>query len=77
MGSSGSKIGNAHLKWAFSEAACMLIRESQAAKDFVAKRTKKFGKGKAISILAHKLGRAVFYVMKRKDAFDEKYFFSH
>ena len=31
-------------------------------------------RGKALSILAHKLGRAVYFVLKRKDAFDEKYF---
>lgn len=28
-GGGGSKIGNAHLKWAFSEAACLLARESE------------------------------------------------
>ncbi|MBN4054239.1 IS110 family transposase [Nitrospira defluvii] len=74
-GYSGSKIGNAHLKWAFSEATILFMRESQRAKDFVAKMTKKHGKGKAISILAHKLGRAVYFVWKRQDSFDEKYFF--
>ena len=25
-GSGGKKIGNAHLKWAFSEAACLMMR---------------------------------------------------
>lgn len=71
----GAKIGNAHLKWAFSEATLLFMRESQWAKDYVAKMTKKHGKGKAISILAHKLGRAVYYVWRRQDSFDEKYFF--
>lgn len=75
-GYSGKRIGNAHLKWAFSEAAILLMRESQRAKQFVAKQAQKHGKGKAISILAHKLGRAVYFIMKRNDAFDEKYFFS-
>ena len=51
------------------------MRESDRAKAYVAKLEKKHGKGKAMSILAHKLGRAVYFVMKRKDAFDEKYFF--
>lgn len=74
-GSSGSKIGNAHLKWAFSEAAILFMRNNQQAIKYVAKLTKKFGKGKAISILAHKLGRAIYFMMKRKDVFDVKYFF--
>jgi len=74
-GTSGSKIGNAHLKWAFSEAAILFIRDSEKAKAYVAKLAKRVGKGKAISILAHKLGRAIYFIMKRSDAFDEKYFF--
>jgi transposase len=28
QGTGGNKIGNAHLKWAFAEAACLLLRES-------------------------------------------------
>jgi transposase len=74
-GYGGGKIGNAHLKWAFSEAMCLFMRESDRAKAFVAKHEKKHGKGKAMSILTHKLGRAVYFMWKRKDAFDEKYFF--
>lgn len=42
---SGSKIGNAHLKWAFSEAAVLFIRGNDKAKQYVEKLTKKFGKG--------------------------------
>jgi transposase len=74
-GYGGGKIGNAHLKWAFSEAMCLFLRESDKAKAFVARHEKKHGKGKAMSILTHKLGRAVYFMWKRKDAFDEKYFF--
>lgn len=68
-------MGNAHLKWAFSEVTVLYVRESQLAKAFVEKHENKHGKGKAMSILAHKLGRAVHIVWKRNDAFDEKYFF--
>ena len=75
-GYSGQKIGNAHLKWAFGEAVAFLMRESPRAKDYVAKMAEKHGKGKAMSILAHKLGRALYFVIKRKDAFDINYFFS-
>ena len=75
-GYSGTKIGNRQLKWAFSEAMCLFMRESDRAKAFVAKLEKKHGKGKAMSILAHKLGYPVYFVLKRKDAFDENYFFN-
>jgi hypothetical protein len=32
IGSSGKKIGNAHLKWAFSEAAVLFLRRNPDAK---------------------------------------------
>lgn len=73
----GAKIGNAHLKWAFSEAVCLLIRESKQAKTFVAKKEKKFGKGKAMGVLAHRIGRAVYYMLKRKEAFNMRIFFAN
>jgi transposase len=66
----GNKIGNAHLKWAFSEAACLMLREVPAAKSFVARLEKKHGKAKALSILAARLGRTVYWMLKRKAAFD-------
>ena len=33
-------------------------------------RAKKHDKGKALTILAHRLARAVYYLLKRKTAFD-------
>lgn len=76
-GYGGQKMGNAHLKWAFSEATALLMRQSQRAKDYVSKLETKHGKSKAMSILAHKLGRAIYFIIKRKDAFDMNYFFHH
>lgn len=76
-GTGGARIGNRHLKWALSEAACLMLRDSDRAKQFVERKAKKFGKGKALSILAHKLGRAIYFMLRRNDAFDERYFFSH
>jgi transposase len=70
----GRKIGNAHLKWAFSEAACLMLREVPQAARFVARKEKKHGKAKAISILAAKLGRAVYWMLRRKEAFDAQKF---
>jgi transposase len=69
-GTSGSKIGNAHLKWAFSEAAVLFLRDNPAAQKFLARLEKKHSKGKALTILAHKLARAVYYMLKRQTAFD-------
>ena len=74
-GSGGRKIGNAHLKWAFSEATCLLMRQSEQAKKFVARKEKKFGKCKAMSILSAKLGRAVYWTLKRKEVFELEQFF--
>jgi hypothetical protein len=57
-------------------AALLLMRQGERAKKYVDKMSKKQGKGKAISILAHKLGRAIYFIWRRQDPFDEKYFFS-
>src|SRR5260370_14467868 len=37
-GGGGSKIGNAHLKWAFSEASCLLARERDQPQRFLARK---------------------------------------
>jgi transposase len=76
-GTSGSKMGHAHLKWAFSEAAVLFLRDNPEGQKFLAKLEKKHGKGKALSILAHKLARAVYDMLKRKVAFDRKRFLHH
>ncbi len=69
-GSPGKKIGNAHLKWAFSEAVPLLKRCSPEARAFVDRIEKKRGKARAFSYLAVKLGRAVYYMLKRGEAFE-------
>jgi transposase len=75
-GTSGSKIGNVHLKWAFSEASVLFLRANPKGQRFVDKLSAKHGKAKALSILAHKLGRAVYYMLKRETPFDMNKFFS-
>jgi transposase len=75
-GTSGAKIGNAHLTWAFSEAAVLFLRENPPGQKFLARLEKKHDKGKALTILAHKLARAVYYMLKRKGAFDMQRFFN-
>ena len=47
-----------------------MLRELPAAKTYVAKLEQKHGKAKALSILAARLGRMIYGMLKRKEAFD-------
>jgi len=69
LGTSGQKIGNAHLKWAFAEAAALFLRHNPAGQKYLARLGKKHSKGKALTILAHKLAPAVYDMLKRQTAF--------
>jgi transposase len=73
-GSGPKKMGNAHLKWAFSEAACLLIRAVPAAKAWVQRQEKKKGKRKALAILEAKIGRTVYHLWRKQVPFDLKRF---
>jgi transposase len=73
-GSGGKKIGNAHLKWAFSEAACLMIRSCLPVKSWMQRQEKKKGKRKALSILEAKIGRAVYHLWRKQVPFDVKRF---
>jgi transposase len=46
-GTSGAKIGNAHLTWAFSEAAVLFLRDNPAAQTYLARLENKHDQGKA------------------------------
>ena len=74
-GSRGRKQGNVHLKWAFSEAAVLLLRANPRAQQLHGRLVKRFGKANALSVLAHKLGRAVFHMQKRQHPFDAERFY--
>lgn len=74
-GSGGHKISNAHLKWACGEGACLLVRESEAAKKWLARKERKSGKARALGALAAKLGRAVYHLLRKQEAFDPNRFF--
>jgi transposase len=76
-GHGGGKIGNAHLKWAFSEAAVLFLRQNPDGQKFVERLAKKHGKGKALSILSARLGRAVYVMLKRHEPFDPERFLAH
>jgi transposase len=74
QGSGGRKIGNGHLKWAFSEAAVLFLRGNPEGQKLRNRLARKHGKGKSLSILAHRLGRAVYHMLKRNEAFDRTRF---
>jgi len=76
LGTGGSKIGNAHLKWAFSEAAVLFLRNNPRGQKLVRRLAGKHGKGKALSILAARLGRAVYFMWLREKSFDVERFFA-
>ena len=74
LGTSGKKIGNGHVRWACAEAAVLFIRQSQPGKAYLTKLEHTHGKAKALTVLAHKLGRAVYDLLTREQAFDLKRF---
>lgn len=69
-GTAGTKIGNAYLQWAFSEAAVLLLRNNPAGQKYLARLETKHGEGKALTVLAHQLARAVYDMVQRTTAFD-------
>ena len=73
-GTSGAKIGNTSLKWAFSEAAVLCLRNHPAAQQDLARLEPKHGKGKALTILAHTWARVVYDLLKRDTVFDMQKF---
>ena len=76
-GKTNQKIGNHHLKWAIKEATILFLRECEKAKQYKAKMAKKYNDGKALGILSHKLGRAIYFMIKNKRAFDMDKFFNN
>jgi transposase len=73
-GYGGAKIGSAYLKWAFSEAATLFLRLNPLGQAFFARLEQAHGNAKARTVLAHKLGRAVYFMLQNKTAFDLKKF---
>jgi len=76
LGWGGKKIGNAHLRWAFAEAACLFLRCSERAKKWKDKQASQRGEGKALAILSARLGRSVYHMLRKGEAFDENRFWN-
>ena len=73
-GPSGKKISNTSLTWAFAEAAVLFLRNNDISPKYLARLENKHGKGKALTVLAHKLARAVYYMLQRETVFNRDLF---
>ena len=73
-GHSGKKIGNAHLRWAFGEAVVLMLKGNKPLQALLQRMASKHGKGKALAILSHRLGRTVYYMLKNQVPFDQERF---
>ncbi len=73
-GHSGKKIGNAHLRWAFGEAVILMLKGNKPLQAKRQRLASKHGKGKALAILSHRLGRAVYFMLKNQEPFDQEKF---
>ena len=76
-GSGDRKAGNAWLKWAFSEAAVLAAQKDEHIGALLQRLASKLGKAKALSALAHKLGRAFYHMLHTKEVFDVNRFVRH
>ena len=66
----GGKLGNPYLRWAFGEAAVIAKRSHPMLKEFAKRLEAKHGKFKANGILAAKLARAVYFMLRDGTGFD-------
>jgi hypothetical protein len=73
-GAGNSKIGNPHLKWAFTQIPVHSKHNSAPMKKYFEKIKQKHGPGKSKSILGHKFAVAAYHMLKKGKAFDEKKF---
>jgi hypothetical protein len=54
----------------------LFLRRNPDAVNYREKLAKKHGKGTSLTIIAHKLARAVYYILKRKEVFHIDTFFA-
>jgi transposase len=69
-GAGGSKRGNHHVKWAFSEAAVMFLRGNPKGQKLHSRLVKRHGTKKALGVLAGKLGRSLYQMLQKNRPFD-------
>jgi transposase len=69
-GTGGHQLGHVPLQRAFSEAAVLFLRNHPLGQAPLTTLARQHGKAQALSIRAHQLGRAVYFMLKRPEAFD-------
>jgi transposase len=69
-GTRGAKLGNPYLRWAFGEAAVIGKRDHPLLRADAQQLEAAHGKFKANAILAHKLARAVYFMLRTGTGFD-------
>ncbi len=74
VGVGNPKQGNAWLKWAFSQAAVLSAQKDERLGRHLEKLSSRRGKPKALSVLAHQLGRAFYHMLPTKEVFDSNRF---
>lgn len=73
-GSGNGRIGNSSVTWAFSEAVVLFLRETREVQPSIRRMERKYGTEKAKGIVAHRLGRTVYDMLKNTQVFDIKKF---
>ena len=56
------------------EAAALYLRRNPQGQKYFERLEKKHDKGKAMTLLSIKLGRAVYFMLRRREPFDAKRF---
>lgn len=69
LGTAGKKSGTVHLRWAVAAAAVLCLRHTHPGTTYFPKLAPKHGKATALTVLAHKLARAVDSLLTRAPAF--------
>ena len=77
VGQGNAKQGHAWLKWAFSDAAVLSAQKNERIGKYLDKLSSRLGKAKALSALAHKLGRAFYHMLQKKEVFNIDKFLRH
>jgi transposase len=68
-GTGGTQLGKASRKWAFSAAAGLCLRDNPSGPQDLTRVEKTHGTGKALTVLAQHVARAVYDRLKRAPAF--------
>jgi transposase len=72
-GPAGTKLGHASLRWAFAEAAVFCLRHHPPGQKLRVRLENTQGKGKALTVLAPQLARAVYHRFTCESAVDRQH----